>query len=181
MPKFITSYVRIVDAVNYRIGRVTMLLIFIMVGVLFYSSITKAFFNPALWTFEFSQFLMVTYFMLGGPYSIQLGGHVRMDLLYGNWKPKTQNSWDAVTSIILIGYLVMLLYGSIDSAIYAIEFKERSYSIWRPYMWPIKFIMVFGIALMLLQAISQFFKDIAAAIGKPIEGAIPDNLSEKGI
>lgn len=181
MPRIITSYVRIVDAVSYRIGRVTMLLIFLMVGVLFYSSITKAFFDPALWTFEFSQFLMVAYFMLGGPYSIQLGGHVRMDLLYGNWKPKTQNSWDAVTSIILIGYLAMLLYGSIDSAIYAVEYNERSYSIWRPYMWPIKFIMVFGISLMLLQAISQFFKDIAAAIGKPIEGAITDNLSEKGI
>ena len=181
MPKFVERYVRIVDAVNYRIGRLTMLLIFIMVSVLFYSSITKAFFNPALWTFEFSQFLMVAYFMLGGAYSIQLGGHVRMDLLYGSWRPKTQNRWDAITSMILIGYLLMLLYGSIDSAIYAVEYKERSYSIWRPYMWPIKFIMVLGILLMLLQALSQFFKDLAAALGKPIEGAITDNVSEKGI
>lgn len=181
MPGVIKAYVRIVDAANYWIGRATMLVIFVMVGVLFYSSVTKAFFDPALWTFEFSQFLMVAYFMLGGPYSIQLGGHVRMDLLYGNWKPKTQNTWDAVTSVILVAYLVVLLYGSIDSAIYAVEYKERSYSIWRPYMWPIKFIMVLGIFLMLLQAISQFFKDIASAIGKPIEGAIPDNLSEKGI
>jgi hypothetical protein len=41
--------------------------------------------------------------------------------------------------------------------------------------------MVLGIFLMLLQALSQFFKDVAAALGKPIEGAVPDNVSEKGI
>ena len=43
MPNFIKRYVRIVDAVNYRIGRVTMVVIFVMVGVLFYSAISKTF------------------------------------------------------------------------------------------------------------------------------------------
>jgi len=66
----------------------------------------------------------------------------------------------------MIAYLVLLLYGSIDSTIYAISYGERSYSIWRPYMWPIKVIMSFGIFLMLLQAISQFFKDISGAKGE---------------
>ena len=65
----------------------------------------------------------------------------------------------------MIAYLVMLLYGSISSTYYAIEYGERSYSIWRPYMWPIKVVMSIGILLMLLQAISQFFKDLAASWG----------------
>jgi TRAP-type mannitol/chloroaromatic compound transport system permease small subunit len=181
MPKIIQTYVRIVDAVNYRIGRTVMLMIFVMVGVLFYSSLAKTFFHPALWTLEFSQFMMVAYFLLGGAYSIQLKGHVRMDLLYGSWKPRTQDRWDAATSLIMIAYLALLLYGSIGSLEYAIVFGERSYSIWRPYMWPIKAIMTLGIVLMLLQAISQFFKDLAYAINLPIEGAVPDHLSQTGI
>ncbi len=37
---------------------------------------------------------------------------------------------------------------------------ERSSSAWRPYIWPIKTIMVVGILLMLLQSISELFKDI---------------------
>ena len=37
---------------------------------------------------------------------------------------------------------------------------ERSPSAWRPYLWPIKAIMVTGIVLMLLQAISELFKDL---------------------
>ncbi len=166
MPNFIKQYVKFVDKINYRIGRVTMFTIFLMVGVMFYSAITKTFFRPALWTYEFSQFLMVAYFLVGGAYSIQLKGHVRMDLIYGNWSEKTKSLWDSVTSLVMIAYLVLLLYGSIDSTIYAISYGERSYSIWRPYMWPIKIIMTFGIFLMLLQAIAQFFKDISGAKGE---------------
>ena len=166
MPKFIKQYVKFVDKINYRIGRVAMFIIFIMVGVMFYSAITKAFFRPALWTYEFSQFLMVAYFLVGGAYSIQLKGHVRMDLIYGNWSERTKSRWDSVTSLVMIAYLVLLLYGSVDSTIYAISYGERSYSIWRPYMWPIKVIMTFGIFLMLLQAIAQFFKDISGAKGE---------------
>ena len=104
----------------------------------------------------------------GGAYSIQLHGHVRMDLLYGGWSERTQNRWDSVTSLITIAYLVLLLYGGIDSLIYAISYGERSYSIWRPYMWPIKLIMSLGIFLMLLQLISQFFKDVASARGEKL-------------
>ena len=166
MPNFIKKYVKFVDKINYRIGRITMFTIFLMVGVMFYSAITKTFFRPALWTYEFSQFLMVAYFLVGGAYSIQLKSHVRMDLIYGNWSEKTKSLWDSVTSLVMIAYLVLLLYGCIDSTIYAISYGERSYSIWRPYMWPIKVIMTFGIFLMLLQAIAQFFKDISGAKGE---------------
>ena len=166
MPNFIKQYIKFVDKFNYRIGRIAMFTIFLMVGVMFYSAITKTFFRPALWTYEFSQFLMVAYFLVGGAYSIQLKGHVRMDLIYSNWSEKTKCRWDSFTSLIMISYLVLLLYGSIESTIYAISYGERSYSIWRPYMWPIKVIMSFGIFLMLLQAISQFFKDISGAKGE---------------
>lgn len=168
MPKFIVIYVRVVDRINHLIGRATMFMIFAMVGVLFYSSITKTFFLPALWTLEFAQFLMVAYFLLGGAYSIQQDGHVRMDLIYDRWAPKTKFRWDTVTGIFMIIYLCFLLFGSVSSTIYAFEYWERSYSSWRPYMWPIKLVMTFGIFMMLLQAISQFFKDFAASRGTPL-------------
>jgi TRAP-type mannitol/chloroaromatic compound transport system permease small subunit len=81
--------VRYVDAFNRRVGRMTMYLIFVMIGVLMFSTVSKSFFNPSLWTLEIAQFLMVAYFLLGGAYSMQLNNHVRMDLLYGMWSPKT--------------------------------------------------------------------------------------------
>ena len=168
MLNIIKRYVAVVDRVNLLVGRTAMFLIFVMIGILFYSSISKTFFLPSLWTLEFAQFLMVSYFLLGGAYSIQLKGHVRMDLLYSRGSEKTKYMLDACTSLFMIAYLVMLLYGSMSSLGYAIEYGERSYSSWRPYMWPVKSVMCVGIVLMLLQAIAQFFKDLAAAMGRSL-------------
>lgn len=168
MRKGIRAFVRVVDAFNRRVGRFAMYLIFAMLAVLLYSSISKTFFTPSIWTLESAQFLMVAYFLLGGAYSMQLDAHVRMDLAYGRWSPRTRAVVDAITVLMLIFYLVMLLIGGISSTEYAIEYKETSYSAWSPYMAPIKIVMCFGIALMLLQAIATFFKDVYAARGETL-------------
>ena len=161
-------YVAVVDRVNYRVGRVMMYFIFVMIGILLWSSISKTFFLPSLWTLEIAQFAMVAYYILGGPYSIQMGSNVRMDLFYSEWSDKTKAWVDSFTVLFLITYLGVLLWGAIESTQYAIQYGERSYSSWRPYMWPIKVIMCIGIALMLLQTISELIKDIAKIRGEEI-------------
>ena len=168
MRKGIRAFVRVVDAFNRRVGRFAMYLIFAMLAVLLYSSISKTFFTPSIWTLESAQFLMVAYFLLGGAYSMQLDAHVRMDLAYSHWSPRTRAVVDAITVLMLIFYLVMLLVGGISSTEYAIEYKETSYSSWSPYIAPIKIVMCFGIALMLLQAVATFFKDLYAARGETL-------------
>ena len=120
MPRIIVSYVRIVEAVNYRVGRMAMYLIFVLMAILMWSSISKTFFSPALWTLETAQFVMVAYYLLGGPYSMQLNSHVRMDLVYGSWSIKTKAWVDAFTIFGLIFYLVILLQGAIGSTAYSL-------------------------------------------------------------
>ena len=168
MPKAVRLYVRWVDAVNRVVGRFAMYLIFAMMGILLYSSITKTFFVPPLWTLEMAQFTMVAYYLLGGGHSMQLDSHVRMDLLYGRWSDRTRAAVDAVTILLLIVYVVLLLYGGLSSTHYAIQYGEESYSSWAPRMAPIKIIMVVGIVLMLLQAIATFFKDLAKVRGETL-------------
>ena len=168
MPKAIKLYVRYVDAVNLRVGRFAMYLLFVMMGILLYSSISKTFFNPSLWTLEMAQFTLVTYYLLGGGYSMQLGSHVRMDLVYGAWSDKTRAAVDAFTVMFLVFYLVLLLYGALSSTQYALQYGEKSYSSWAPKMAPVKIIMTIGIFLMLLQAIAMFFKDLAKVRGEDL-------------
>ena len=153
-------YIRVVDAINYRVGRIIMYGIFVMIAVLLWSSISKTFFLPSLWTLEIAQFAMVAYYILGGAYSIQLGSNVRMDLFYGSWSDRKKAKFDAFTVLFLIFYLGVLLYGAIESTSYSLEYNERSPTAWRPYLWPIKIIMCAGIFMVLLQAISELFKDI---------------------
>jgi TRAP-type mannitol/chloroaromatic compound transport system permease small subunit len=168
LPKAIRAFVRGVEAVNRVVGMFSMYLIFVMIAVLLYSSIIKTVSIPPLWTLEMAQFLMVSYFMLGGGYSLMDDSHVRMDLWYSRWSPRRRATVDAFTVVFLVFYLGFMLYGGISSTAYAIRYGETSYSSWAPYMAPIKIVMCVGIALMLLQAVAEFFKDIAAARGENI-------------
>ena len=168
-------YVRVVDRSNRLIGRVMMYGIFVLMGILLWSSVSKAFFLPSLWTLEMAQFTMVAYYILGGPYTIQMGSNVRMDLLYGEWSDRRKAQVDAMTVLLLMCYLAFLLWGGWDSLMYSLQYGgERSPSAWRPYMWPIKLVMVIGIALMLLQALSELFKDILRLRGEDVPATLPE-------
>lgn len=168
MPAIARRYVAFIDAVNYRVGRLAMYLIFVMMAILLWSSISKTFFLPSLWTLETAQFAMVAYYIFGGPYSIQMNAHVRIDLLYGGWSPRKKAWVDAFTVLFLLFYLGVFLYGAIDSTTYSLQYNERSPTAWRPYLWPLKVGMCIGITLMLLQVFAEFLKDIARIRGEEI-------------
>ncbi len=189
MNSVMRGYIHGVDALNYRMGRIMMYAIFVLMGILLWSSVSKTFFLPSLWTLEMAQFVMVGYYILGGPYSIQLKANVRMDLLYGDWSTRRKAWFDVVTVCFLIFYLVVLLYGALISTAYSLGYwkdapisylfnvvigaeevgrLERSSSAWRPYMWPIKVVMIIGFFLMLLQCISELFKDILRLKGEDL-------------
>ena len=180
MSGLMRGFISTVDAVNYRIGRVAMYGIFVLMGILLWSSISKTFFLPSLWTLEMAQFTMVAYYILGGPYSIQLGSNVRMDLLYGEWSLRKKAWFDLFTVLFLIFYLgVCFMARSAPRPIHwDIGAPSRSLLWWldhrrrrnwpdgalinrlAPYMWPIKAIMIVGMFLMLLQCLSELLKDV---------------------
>lgn len=189
MSGLMRGYIRAVDAVNYRVGRFMMYGIFILMAILLWSSVSKAFFLPSLWTLEMAQFVMVGYYILGGPYSIQLGSNVRMDLLYGEWSLRKKAWFDFFTVFFLIFYLCVLLYGAVSSTAYSLGYwgsepfsflgglligteevgrMERSSTAWRPYMWPIKAVMILGMLLMVLQCVSELLKDVLRIKGETI-------------
>ena len=149
-----------------KFGRIAMYLIFVMIAVLLFDAVTRNIINiPMSWCVEMAQFTITAYYIVGGPYSMQLDSHVRMDLLYSRFSRKTQARLDSFTAIFLVAYLICLLIGAVSSTMYAIEYDQRKFSQWNPSMIPIKIIMCFGIFLMLLQAISTFFKDVAKSRG----------------
>lgn len=170
MPEIVKLFVRYVDAMNRKIGRFAMYLIFPMGGILLYATFMRVILGiPVNWVMEMSQFMLSAYYLLGGAYSLQIDAHVRMDLFYTRMSPRTRAITDAFTILFVIFYLCVLLGGGFSSTAYAITYSQKNYTSWAPVMWPIKSIMTFGIFLMLLQVISTFFKDVAIARGRPIE------------
>ena len=169
VPTAIKLYVRYVDALCRVVGKCTMYLIFVMMGILLFSSISRTGFNsPKMWTVEMAQFTLAAYYLLGGGYSMLMDSHVRVDLFYNRWSVKKRAFTDSITAFCLIFYLVFLLVGGLSSTQYALEYGQRNYSSWAPPLAPIKIIMCIGILLMLLQAISMLFKDWAKFRGKEL-------------
>lgn len=170
MPRFIVKYVRTVDYLSTKFGRAAMYLIFLMIATLLFDVITRNIIRiPMSWCVELAQFTLAAYYIMGGAYSMQLETHVRMDLLYDKLTARGKARMDTFTAIFLVIYLVVLLIGSISSTIYAIETDQRLFSMWNPSVIPIKLVMVFGILLMLLQAIATFFKDLAKVRGVELQ------------
>ena len=170
MPKIICLYVNLIDWLCIKIGRLTMYLVFVMMFILVLSFVTRNIINiPLMWIIEMAQFIITGYYLLGGGYSMITGDHVRMDLVYSKLSDRNKAKMDMFTSFFVIFYLLTLLYGSISSLSYTIETKQRLFTAWAPYVWPIKTIMLIGISLMLLQCISMFFKDIAKVMDREIK------------
>jgi TRAP-type mannitol/chloroaromatic compound transport system permease small subunit len=198
MPEFLKSYVRWVDRMNRLVGRFAMYLLFVMMGILLWSSISKVIsdepFNlldtPAHWTLLMAQFAITAYYMLGGAYSMQLGSNVRMDLVYGSWSAKTKAWADSFTVLALLFYLGVLLYGGLGSTAYSLGYwgsdplayfaglltgteevgrLERAPGIWQAHLWPIKVVMCFGILLMILQVLAIFIRDVATIRGVDLD------------
>ena len=169
MSKIISAYVNFVDLICIKVGRVVMYGVFFMMFVLILSFVTRNIINyPMMWIIEMAQFTITAYYLLGGGYSMITDDHVRMDLFYGRLSEKGKAKMDAFTSIFLIFYLVILFYGSISSLQYTIQTKQKLFTAWAPYVWPIKSIMTFGILLMLLQSIAIFFKDLSKVLNREL-------------
>ncbi len=171
MPRPIIAFVRAVDAVNKAVGHVAMGLFFVLAAIMLYAVASRAFLGiPVNWALEMSQFVLSAYYLLGGAYAMQMGSHVRMDLLYGSRTPRTRAMIDVFTILFVIFYLVVLVVGGVSSTEYALTYNQKNYTSWAPPMWPIKMVMTLGMLLMLLQALSNLCKDIAFLRGKPIIG-----------
>jgi TRAP-type mannitol/chloroaromatic compound transport system permease small subunit len=91
-----------------------------------------------------------------------------MDLFYTPLAARRRAQIDAITILFVVFYLVVLFAGGISGTHYAVIYNQKNYTAWAPVLWPVKAVMTAGIFLMLLQAVSSFFKDVAIARGKPI-------------
>jgi TRAP-type C4-dicarboxylate transport system permease small subunit len=67
MPNVVKTYVRYIDAANKKVGKFSMYLVYAMMGILLFESISRTIFDrPHIWVVEMAQFFMAAYYLLGG-------------------------------------------------------------------------------------------------------------------
>ena len=100
------------DRLSLFLGRVTMLLIAILVAVMFYEVVLRYVFeSPTLWANELSLWMAGFVFLLAGLYSMQQRNHIRIYLLYDVLPRPLQRICDVVSTSLIIVFAVALLWG----------------------------------------------------------------------
>jgi len=108
------SYIKFADAVSGWFGKMFAWLVILMVAGTSYEVFMRYVLNkPTPWALDVSFIMYGTLFMMGGAYTLSVGGHVRGDFLYRLWQPRTQARVDLVLYILFFfpGVLALVFAG----------------------------------------------------------------------
>ncbi|MEE9568815.1 MAG: TRAP transporter small permease subunit, partial [Candidatus Binatia bacterium] len=148
--------VRFIDSIGEWSGRIFAWLIIPMVGGLTYEVIARYVFDaPTIWAYDLTYMLYGGHFMLGAAYTLYKGGHIRTDIFYDKWSPRTQGAIDAILYLVLFfpGIIFFLRSGWLQ-AIYSISIGETSdASSWRPPLYPLKTVIPVTAIMLLIQGL----------------------------
>lgn len=120
--------------------------------------------RPTTWAFDFSYMSYGMYFMLGSAYTLSRNAHVRGDIFYRNFSPRTQATID------LVLYLVVFFPAMIALTWVGWKFFMESYLVHEtsplsPYatpVWPLKAAIPAGGILLTVQGIAQVLRCVIA-------------------
>jgi TRAP-type mannitol/chloroaromatic compound transport system permease small subunit len=116
--------------------------------------------NPTSWAFDMSYIMYGALFYMTGAYTLSRGGHVRGDVFYRLWRPRTQATVELVLYIIFFfpGVLALVVAGWA----YGLEAEHiREVSVNSPVgvpVWHLKLLIPFGAALLAIQGIAEVLR-----------------------
>jgi len=152
-----------VDRISTWVGQAFSWMIVGLTGLIGYEVFARYALNkPNAWAFDVQIMMYGTLFMMAGAYTLAKNGHVRGDILYGFFKPRTQAFFD------LILYMVFFLPGVIALAWAGYSFAADSWAINEhssitadgPPIYPFKTIIPMAGALLLLQGLVEILRCI---------------------
>ena len=91
------SFIKFADRLSISMGKAFSWCIVILMGGTCYEVVMAYVFNaPTLWNFDFSLQMYGAIFMMAGAYTLATESHVRGDVIYRFFKPRTQGWIDLV-------------------------------------------------------------------------------------
>jgi len=156
------NFLLAVDRLSTWIGKIfawTALILTIMISWEVFSRYVLN--HPHAWMLDFQIMMYGTLFMTAGAYTLSKNGHVRGDVLYGFFRPRTQATLD------LILYFLFFLPG-ITALTWAgwtyfnesLVIREQTFSAEPLPMYPFKFIIPLSGGILLLQGVVEIIRCI---------------------
>ena len=157
-----------IDWINQKIGTVCNLLVLLACVVSAGNAMFRYAFNLSSngWL-ELQWYMFAVMVMFGASYTLRRNEHVRVEIFYLYLSERGQHWLDLIgTALFLIPVCLLLAWLSWPFAYLSFLERETSANAGGLILWPIKFVLPFGFALVALQGVSEIIKRIAALKGE---------------
>ena len=163
---------RTIDAITANLGKLLSVIVVLLVLLGVFNVVTRylgPFVGRNLYTqaaAEAQNHLFSLTFFLGFAYLLQRNGNVRVDFLYGKWSEKRQALVNLVGHLIfLIPFCVLALYVGYPVAMRTFRTGETTGNAGGLELYPLWFMFLGGISLLLIQSLSEIIKHAAVLSG----------------
>ncbi len=149
------------DRLALFVGRVTMLLVVILVVVMVFEVIARYVFeHPTIWANELSLWMAGFVFVLSGLYAMQQRSHIRIYILYDLFPRWLQRVCDSISVFLIVLFAAALIYGGWGEAMAKFLRWETFGTVFDP---PIpatlKPLVLIAVSLVALQALVNLIAD----------------------
>lgn len=121
---------------------------------------------PTPWAMESAGYLLVIAIPLALAYTLRVGGHIRVTVFVDRLPEKVQNWLKVITSILGLGYTILLCYLTSDQTAVSFTLKTTSGTVTEVIIWPFQVFIPMGLALISLLLILNIYRETKVALGK---------------
>jgi len=149
------------DRVSVFIGRVTMLLVIILVAVMMFEVFMRyVVVAPTVWATELSLWIAGFVFLFSGLYAMQQRSHIRIFLLYDVMPRWLQKTCDVISTVLIVVFAIALIYGGYGEAYDKfLRWETFGTAFDPPIPATLKPLVLFFVTLVAVQAISNLVRD----------------------
>ena len=162
----IKTFLNGVDQISEWTGRIFMWLIVPLTILVVFEVISRRFFDtPHIWATEVTDFIYGPHFMLLAAYTLLYKAHVRIDVIYNRFSPRTRGVLDIISYMLFFfPFCIIVLYQGIIFASTSWSIGETSESAALTIVPLVKTVLPVSIGLLLFQGLATYIRAIMQAI-----------------
>lgn len=157
----------IIDKVNERVGTVIAFGLIVMMFIMLYEVVLRYIFDsPTIWAWDVNGLLFSAVLVLGGGYVLLHKGHVRLDILFERLSPRGRLIADIATFPVFLIFLSVVVWQGGRMAYSSLVMGQHTLGFFNAPIYPTKIAFCVAAALLLLQGIAIFTRNVIALKGK---------------
>lgn len=157
----------LMDRICIWVGKTAAFLILVLVGIVMFEVVARYLFSaPTKWSNEVSQYLLAAVAMLGGAFCLAEGGHVRVDILYRNFRPRTRAMVEIISCCMVVIFVTAMVWKGGELCYDALVQNKKSMTILELPLFPSMVMVPVGAFLLGIQSLARAFRGLLLLLGE---------------